>query len=249
MRPQRRVGGLFAPLALGHFAGNRGSPEVLPIMAKSRLTRGLRDQIAVELRSDIVAGRFNPGLQMVERQLAERFGVSHAPIREALLQLSHEGLLVSQTNRGAQVAPFLESSIRRFFMAIRMSLETYALRLSFEKLGESEFAAWDEILRALEAAREASDAPAIAELDFTFHEAIICQSGQNDMVSAWRTVVARARVYAAEWLTTNDNAVADHAPIVAHLRERNIEEAVRALENNVRAEIDSISDVVPSATG
>jgi len=68
-------------------------------MPKSRLTRGLRDQIAEELRRDIVTGRFAPGVQMVERQLAHRFGVSHAPIREALLLLAHEASGVANQPR------------------------------------------------------------------------------------------------------------------------------------------------------
>src|ERR1700691_6109275 len=107
-------------------------------MPKSCLTRGLRDQIAEELRRDIVAGRFAPGVQMVERQLAQRFGVSHAPIREALLLLAHEGFLVAETNRGAQVAPRLSATLRRFFMALRTALETFALRSCVNRLSEED---------------------------------------------------------------------------------------------------------------
>src|SRR5580698_4701058 len=132
-------------------------------MPKSRLTRGLRDQIAEELRRDIVAGRFAPGVQMVERQLAHRFGVSHAPIREALLLLAHEGFLVSQTNRGAQVAPMLPVALRRFFMALRTALETFALRSCYSQFSEADLLGVERSLRDFNHAREQHDPAAMAQ--------------------------------------------------------------------------------------
>src|SRR5580704_11371609 len=170
-------------------------------MPKSRLTRGLRDQIAEELRRDIVTGRFAPGVPMVERQLAHRFGVSHAPIREALLLLAHEGFLVSQTNRGAQVAPILPAALRRFFMALRTALETYALRSCFSRFSETDLLALEHFLRDFNQAREQHDPAAVAQHHYAFHEAIVSHSEQHDVIAAWRSVIARARLYTAEWVS------------------------------------------------
>jgi DNA-binding GntR family transcriptional regulator len=212
-------------------------------MPKSRLTRGLRDQIAEELRRDIVAGRFAPGVQMVERQLADRFGVSHAPIREALLLLAHEGFLVSETNRGAQVAPRLSPSLRRFFMALRTALETFALRSCVSRLSEEDLVAFDALLRELSHAREQQDPAATAQRHYAFHEAIVCHSQQNDVIAAWRSMVARARLYTVEWasLAGQVSFAEEHAQIISACRNKDIHHAQQSLDNALRLEAGAMS--------
>ena len=212
-------------------------------MPKSRLTRGLRDQIAEELRRDIVAGRFAPGVQMVERQLAHRFGVSHAPIREALLLLAHEGFLVSQTNRGAQVAPLLPAALRRFFMALRTALETFALRSCFSRLAEADFLGIERFLRDFNQAREHHDQAAMAQHHYAFHAAIVIHSEQHDVIGAWYSVVARARLYTSEWITLgNQQPLSDeHARVIAACRNQDIHHAQQSLDNALRIEASAMS--------
>ena len=72
-------------------------------MDDTGLIRGLRCQVADRLRDDILAGRLKPGEKLAETHLVKRFGVSRAPVREALVQLTQEGLLTSQANRGVRV--------------------------------------------------------------------------------------------------------------------------------------------------
>ena len=55
------------------------------------------------LRNDIVSGRFPPGERLIEVQLTERYGVGRAAVRSAIVELSTEGLVEHETNRGATV--------------------------------------------------------------------------------------------------------------------------------------------------
>ncbi|MDR3513385.1 MAG: GntR family transcriptional regulator [Caulobacteraceae bacterium] len=64
----------------------------------------LRDQVYRLIREDLKAGALKPGQRIVEGELADRYGVSRTPVREALFQLSREGLVVSATDRGYVVA-------------------------------------------------------------------------------------------------------------------------------------------------
>jgi GntR family transcriptional regulator, rspAB operon transcriptional repressor len=212
-------------------------------MPKSRLTRGLRDQIAEELRRDIVAGRFAPGVQMVERQLAHRFGVSHAPIREALLLLAHEGYLVAETNRGAQVAPRLSPTLRRFFMALRTALETFALRSCISRLSEEDLLVFEQLLRDFQRAREQHDWALAAQRHYAFHEAIVGHSEQADVISAWRSVVARARLYHAEWVALGSHSLFSegHARIISACRNRDIHDAQQSLDDTLRLEAGAMT--------
>jgi DNA-binding GntR family transcriptional regulator len=221
-------------------------------MPKSRLTRGLRDQIAEELRRDIVTGRFAPGVQMVERQLAHRFGVSHAPIREALLLLAHEGFLVSETNRSAQVAPMLPASRRRFFMALRTALETFALRSCFSRFSEADLLLIERLLRDFNQARERHDPASMAQHHYAFHETIVSQREQHDVIATWRSVIARARLYTAEWISLDSQqAFSDeHARIITACHNQDVHHAQQSLDNALRIEADAMSiendpDLIP----
>lgn len=72
-------------------------------MARSRTVvqvERLRDQVYRLIREDLKAGELAPGQRIVEGELAERYGVSRTPVREALFQLSREGLVVAASDRG-----------------------------------------------------------------------------------------------------------------------------------------------------
>ena len=66
----------------------------------------LRQQIADALRDEVLAGRLQPGQEFTVKQIAEQYGVSATPVREALVDLSAQGLLESDQHRGFRVHEF-----------------------------------------------------------------------------------------------------------------------------------------------
>ena len=70
------------------------------------MPRSRNDRIKIKLEKDIVAGILKPGERLDEVSLAEQFNVSRTPVREALLQLSAEGLLTSMQSRGFKIKKF-----------------------------------------------------------------------------------------------------------------------------------------------
>jgi len=72
-------------------------------MQRVQRTLSLRDKALLQLRKAIVIGRLEPGSLHSEQTIAARLGLSRTPIREALLQLAGEGLIVFLPNRGAQI--------------------------------------------------------------------------------------------------------------------------------------------------
>src|SRR5436305_12041852 len=78
-------------------------PSAVPTVAL-KCDHGLRRQTIVEsLLADVFQGRLRAGTHLVTRELAERFGVSHTPIREALIALAGIGIVDQLPNRGAVV--------------------------------------------------------------------------------------------------------------------------------------------------
>ncbi|MET9434013.1 GntR family transcriptional regulator [Streptomyces sp. NPDC006551] len=75
--------------------------------ASGAVTRNtLRQQIADALRDEVLAGRLQPGQEFTVKQIAEQYGVSATPVREALVDLSAQGLLDSDQHRGFRVHEF-----------------------------------------------------------------------------------------------------------------------------------------------
>ncbi|MCX4824692.1 GntR family transcriptional regulator [Streptomyces sp. NBC_01142] len=75
--------------------------------SNSAVTRNtLRQQIADALRDEVLAGRLKPGQEFTVKQIAEQYGVSATPVREALVDLSAQGLLDSDQHRGFKVHQF-----------------------------------------------------------------------------------------------------------------------------------------------
>src|SRR5512136_2381908 len=93
----------------------------------------LREKILETIRDAIMSGGLKPGEKVAEPELAERFGISRTPIREAFRQLESEGYLHVVPRKGAVVATFSQRDVEEFY-AIKSILEGYAARRACEKL-------------------------------------------------------------------------------------------------------------------
>lgn len=97
----------------------------------------LREKILETIRDAIMTGGLKPGEKVAEPDLAERFGISRTPIREAFRQLESEGYLTVIPRKGAVVTSFSAKDVEEFY-AIKSILEGYAARRACFKLSERE---------------------------------------------------------------------------------------------------------------
>src|SRR4051812_10967485 len=109
---------------------------------------GLRRQAIVEsLLREVVQGRLRAGGHLVTRELAERFGVSHTPIREALIALAGIGIVDLLPNRGAVVRHVRADEVREI-CDVRSVLECEATRCACGRIRLAELHALADALRA-----------------------------------------------------------------------------------------------------
>lgn len=90
-------------------------------------------RIETALLDDIAAGQLEPGERLDETRLAERFGVSRTPVREALSRLTAQGVLVSGEKRGARVAQYSRAELGQMFEAMQ-EIESVCARLANQRL-------------------------------------------------------------------------------------------------------------------
>ncbi|MFB7915295.1 GntR family transcriptional regulator [Streptomyces sp. NPDC056061] len=121
----------------------------------------LRQQIADALRDEVLAGRLQPGREFTVKQIAEQYGVSATPVREALFDLSAQGLLESDQHRGFRVREFTVADYRSMVEARTLVIDSVIRNaVPDPALPPGRSAAYDDSLvsvrrRAQEAARAA----------------------------------------------------------------------------------------------
>ena len=201
----------------------RPSEKIIPV----------RDQIADQLRSDIISGELAPGTKLNEQGLATRFGVSRGPIRDVLLQLTKEGLLVTKSNVGASVAEMLSPKLQKLMVDIRRRIETYAAKQLKGQMTDEDFSALDYILDEFEAAFEDGDCTAVTKADLAIHKYLVEKAGGQELVNLWYPVVLRMRMNYKR-INTPAHGLDEHRAIVDALRDDNVKKAAAALKANIQ---------------
>ncbi len=153
-------------------------------MRSERLARqGLWQQIAAKLRQDISRGRLAPGSKLVEDDIAERFGVSRGPVREALRDLGQSGLVVSVPHRGVFVGMPSDVDLEEIFI-LREAIEQAAARLALMRLLPDDIQRLRNLFDSMEAARQAGDSPTRKSFDLRFHREISVIAGSARLLRA-----------------------------------------------------------------
>jgi len=206
------------------------------------LHRGLRGQILDEIRREVISGQLAAGEQLVERRLASHFGVSHAPVREALLQLSQEGLLVAQPHAGVRVAPMASAEVRELLARLRCTLEACSLRRTVHLSAQLDWTVCGELIAKQRAAASRRDWPLVAVLDYRIHRWWIEHSDIVGVLPTWHALMARVRLFVGgphvDQLDPNEFCD-QHETLVGHVRRGEIDRAVEGLEANILAETAS----------
>lgn len=147
--------------------------------------RGGRRQAIVEsLLADVFQGRLRAGQHLVTQQLSQRFGVSHTPIREALISLAAVGMIDLAPNRGAVVRRVTAQDVREICQ-VRRALECEATRQACGRIDLTELHSLAEAVRRLQSVELKSAAKFIEEaraVDSRLHD-LIAQSCGNKFLA------------------------------------------------------------------
>ncbi|MFP3463401.1 GntR family transcriptional regulator [Arthrobacter globiformis] len=147
----------------------------------------LSEQVVAALRSDILTGDLPPGELLVEAALAETFGVSRGPVRDALRTLSGEGLIAA-SGRSYRVVGLDEQDLHDLF-ALRELLEVAAAQRCAVSDADGFRKSAEAALADMQRAADAGDADAFARADVAFHSAFFTSCGNRRLLAVWEQQV------------------------------------------------------------
>lgn len=194
----------------------------------------LREKILESIRDAIISGTITPGSRVSEPELADRFGISRTPIREAFRQLESEGYLKVIPRKGAVVSAFTQKDVEEFY-AIKSILEGYAARLACKRLSEKEIDRLHAINARLAELCEHSDVKQFFKVHNDFHDLFIKAADNEklrEMINLLVTRFQRLRLMSLSQPGRMDISVQEHDKIIKAFRERDCEAAELLVRKN-----------------
>lgn len=194
----------------------------------------LREKILETIREAILKGTLKAGEKVAEPELAERFGISRTPIREAFRQLESEGYLTVIPRKGAVVTSLSERDVEEFY-AIKSILEGYAARIAAGRLNDREIERLNTINDRLEQLAREGDVKTFFRVHNEFHELFIKASGNNkllDLIGQLMMKFNRLRMASLSLPGRMEVSVQEHRKIIQAFRAQDGEEADRIVSKS-----------------
>ena len=194
------------------------------------------ERVAQRIRAQLATGELNPGDRLWEADLARAFGVSRSPVREALMWLTSEGLLVSKPYRGTFVAPL---NAERFveLLDFRLVLEEFAVRRLSARARVQDFEALAAGVAALhDRVRTAGFAEAIAA-DLEFHLLLIDLAGNEPLRVSYASMIHEFQLYirlTTRHYASTDDLAHEHDRFIDALRTGRVDEAVELMREHIK---------------
>lgn len=194
----------------------------------------VRDHVHRILRGAILAGRFEPDEKVNERQLAEQFGVSTTPVKEALRLLEAEGLVQALPRRGVLIR-FNMNWAEEMILA-RAALESMIGRLAARRISDESKPVLQATVNLMEAATESGNADKLIALNETFHDQIHRASRCHYLAR----LIERQQFYDASIRrvihsdpTEREKALQEHTAIAAAIIDGDAEGAEKQMRDHV----------------
>jgi len=192
---------------------------------------------ADELRRRILSGEFPEGSQLKQDALAEAFGMSRIPIREALVQLESEGFVKILPHRGALVAEMSPAEIGELF-ELRALLEPRLLRRSAPRLTADDYAALDRINTEYSAEMRTMNPARWGELNTRLHERLVSRADQPRTLAIVTALLQNTDRYTRLQLSLTRGgrarAIEEHAALVQFCRDGDVTAACKLLTAHIR---------------
>jgi DNA-binding GntR family transcriptional regulator len=216
------------------MAKHSAKPLGKPSSIKRRV---FREEIREQLIDEILSGRLAPGARIVETRLAEKFGVSQAPVREALRDLELFGFVVCSPFRSTYVRQISTDDLLESY-PVRAALESLAAREAASRIDEETLTRLEELIAEMRQAAERGDHRAHVDADFAFHHTIIKAAHNRMLEHVWQTMRLATTTLVTHSMTQMTHRSLfeigeRHVPVLQALRARDPVQAEAAMRKHI----------------
>ncbi len=199
------------------------------------INRPLYEDVAERLRAQIFAHELAPGSWLDEQSLAQQFGISRTPMREAIKVLASEGLVTTKMNRGAYVTEVDRRDLEQIFTVLSL-LEGQAAKETASKATEEELNLLDDLHHRLEKAAADRDVEQFFEINVKFHELIqdiASNTWMNGVIADLRKVLKLQRRDSLTRTGRLQNSLLEHREILQAILKRDPTAAEAAMRKHL----------------
>lgn len=204
--------------------------------------RPLYEDVADRLREQIFSKQLASGSWLDEQSLADQFGISRTPMREAIKVLASEGLVTIKMRRGAYVTEVARTDLEQIFTILSL-LEGQAAKETATKATEAELNMLDHLHHRLEKAAADRDIEQFFEINVKFHELIQEIAGNrwmNGVIADLRKVL---KLHRRDSLTSSgrlQNSLVEHREILRSILKRDEEAAELAMRKHLARGLEAL---------
>jgi len=202
--------------------------------------QSLSEQVYNYIKRQILSGELEGGQKIPEETIAQQFGVSRTPIREALRRLNEYGLVYLKPRSYAIVVD-LEPQEATHVAQVRAQLEILAVRQLAEEGTPDDFEALEQIANECEDALKSGDIATTFEKDSQFHIEIAKRTGNRHLFELFEKIDAKMQllrlVLHLPYKDLN-RFIAHHHPLLQHMRSRNKEAAEALIQTHILEQLD-----------
>ncbi|RFU71209.1 GntR family transcriptional regulator [Peribacillus saganii] len=201
-----------------------------------RLETGtLSDQVKNHIYNAIIRGELKPGEMIVESLVAEKLGISRAPVREAMRMLEAKGLVNIAPRKGIFVSQLSVKELKEMY-EVRLNLEMLALKNSYLHSPDKTVSELEESLEKQQLLIDNRDFQAYMNENIRFHDIFITNSGNSYLISTLQNIEELTLRYRASSMNLSgrlEKSLNDHLAICNFFKSGTIEKALKTLENHI----------------
>jgi DNA-binding GntR family transcriptional regulator len=230
----------------------RASPAVLaavatrPVLAPIDTSSSFKQKAYIALKNAIVAMdvyRSRDDIRLDERKLAQDFGISRTPVREAMAQLESEGFVRSVPRRGIYVVRKTKREVIELITAWA-ALESMAARLMTEAASDEEIAGLRRMFATFERGQVQAKLDEYSEVNIEFHQTIIRLSRNQVLIDMAENLFAHMRMIRRKTIGEKDRAarsIQDHINIIKAIEARDTERAGELVRDHALGLADHVA--------
>ena len=202
--------------------------------------------VLASLRADVASGFLAPGDQIVQERLAERYGVSRAPLREALRLLESEGLVTHEPHRGYFVTSLSVADLHEVYR-LRSLLEAEAITSAVPHLSPADIDRIESLADVIDEASSRADLGAVTTVNREFHFSIFDASQMPRLIKLLGQLWDATDAYRAVYFSDPTNLIrisAEHRQIIEALRVHDTHGVLAAHANHRSNSADTVGAAI-----